>query len=696
MPVHVTYPGVYIEEIPSGVRTITGVATSITAFVGRAKRGAIHEPLVVNNFGDFERIFGGLWKESSLGYAVRDFFQNGGGQAVIVRVHNNAQTSRFRLTMGSKEHVLEAANPGAWGNSLRAEAVPVTLKGKSLEDLKKSLDVETHDDLYNVTIKHGNARNPDEVIATETFSNVIGVQPAHPRFIGNVLNNESSLARIDDDNTGSAAGVPDVPTDSLKTKIRNLSSLLAENQNPLDNSVGQWNAGAVGNWLLALSNQLNELDLNEFIEKFKEVVSKNLDDLKGNQDLTTTIDQVKTPPITASELAVVANAIDAGNLTQQTAISTAQLALFAQDTAQAASEQAVIAEAKVQSTLAMVNTESPEISKKDACRIALEAVREVIALARQLVSGEVRDGSDGDVLSRESFAGSDFDSENMGLYALRKTDFNLLCIPPYNGTGDVDNEVLTKAIALCKESRAFLILDPPSTWTSVSKAREGIESFLDPSEYAAVFFPRLRQPDPLRNGQMADFAPCGAVAGVMARTDTQRGVWKAPAGLDANLSGVPQLSLTLTDGENGQLNPLGINCLRSLPAAGRVIWGARTRRGDDRLTSEWKYIPIRRLANYIEESLYRGTQWVVFEPNDEPLWSQIRLNVGAFMHNLYRQRAFQGSSPREAYFVKCDKETTTQNDINLGIVHIVVGFMPLKPAEFVILQIQQMAGKVDV
>src|SRR5262249_52846215 len=212
---------------------------------------------------------------------------------------------------------------------------------------------------------------------------------------------------------------------------------------------------------------------------------------------------------------------------------------------------------------------------------------------------------------------------------------------------------------------------------------------------SALFFPRLRQPNPKHDDQVEEFAPCGAVAGVFARTDAQRGVWKAPAGLDATLVGVPELSVALTDPENGELNPLGINCLRSMPAAGRVVWGARTLRGDDGLADEWKYVPVRRLALFLEESLYRGTQWVVFEPNDEPLWAQIRLNLGAFMQNLFRQGAFQGRTPREAYFVKCDKETTTQNDINLGIVNIVVGFAPLKPAEFVIIRIQQMAGQIQ-
>jgi phage tail sheath protein FI len=172
-------------------------------------------------------------------------------------------------------------------------------------------------------------------------------------------------------------------------------------------------------------------------------------------------------------------------------------------------------------------------------------------------------------------------------------------------------------------------------------------------------------------------------------------VWKAPAGSDASITGASGLLIAMSDPENGQLNPRAINCLRTLPVYGNVVWGARTLHGDDDRGSEWKYIPVRRTALFIEESLYRGTKWVVFEPNDEPLWAQIRLNVGAFMQNLFRQGAFQGRTPREAYFVKCDRETTTQNDINLGIVNIHVGFAPLKPAEFVVLRIQQIAGQIE-
>jgi phage tail sheath protein FI len=312
--------------------------------------------------------------------------------------------------------------------------------------------------------------------------------------------------------------------------------------------------------------------------------------------------------------------------------------------------------------------------------------------------------SDGGDLDFGDFLPANSETLKTGLHALEQADlFNLLCIPPYKATNavanqDVDINLVATASAYCERRRAMLLVDPPSSWTDKTTARA---QFLDPSDKigtrsrnAALYFPRLREANPLRDNQIEDFVPCGAVAGLMARTDATRGVWKAPAGTDATLVGLQGLSVMLTDAENGDLNPLGINCIRAFPIFGSVVWGARTLRGADQLADEYKYVPVRRLALYVEESLYRGLKWVVFEPNDEPLWAQIRLNVGAFMNNLFRQGAFQGTTPREAYFVKCDKETTTQNDINLGIVNIVVGFAPLKPAEFVIIKLQQIAGQI--
>jgi phage tail sheath protein FI len=544
MPATLTYPGVYVEEIPSGVHTITGVATSITAFIGQADRGPVDEAFVINSFGDYERNFGGLSLKSTMSFAVRDFYLNGGSKAVIVRVSNAAATARAELPTASASPAnpdppgdnlfLDASSAGSWGNNLSV-LIDYNTKDKNSPNAS----------LFNVTIFETNPVT-NQVTASEKFLNV-SVDPANVRFIAKVLEQGSALMRVPVDN-GGAYLMPNVRPDETVTVV--------------------------------------------------------------------------SPPASP-----------------------------------------------------------PEPDKPTPIK----------------ASG----GSDGVDVGQAQFVGPGMAGDKRGLYALEKADlFNLLCIPPFTPTLDVTTALVGEAAVYCEKRRAMMIVDPPSSWTTKKKA---VDEFSDAttdfvgtrSNNAALYFPRLRQPNPLRENQIEDFAPSGAVAGVLARTDSQRGVWKAPAGQEASLIGVPQLSVSLTDDENGELNPLGVNCLRAFPIIGRVVWGARTLEGADQLASEWKYIPIRRTALYIEESLYRGTKWVVFEPNDEPLWAQIRLNVGSFMHDLFRQGAFQGKTPRDAYLVKCDKETTTQSDIDHGIVNIVVGFAPLKPAEFVILKIQQLAGQIE-
>jgi phage tail sheath protein FI len=510
MPTATSYPGVYIEEVPSGVRTITGVATSVTAFIGRALRGPVDEATVVNGFADFGRTFGGLWADSMMSYAVRDFFQNGGGQAVVVRVVNGADTAEIALPTEASPPgpalTLEAAGPGAWGANLSA-----------------LVDYETKDPndttLFNLTITE---TVEGEVRATERFINV-SLDEASPRYLPRVLEQGSALVRVATDSNGDWIVPPD------------------------------------------------------------------------------------TRPSASSDVA---------------------------------------------------SPPGPDAATATG-------------------------GDDGDDIGPDQLiggAGDTFETDKRGLYALEVADiFNLLCLPPPTRGGDTSGDVYSAAAAVI----AGLGQSPSPVNVSGTDARN-----------AALYFPRVRMADPQLDRRLDTFVPCGVVAGVMARTDAQRGVWKAPAGIDASLTGVQGLQANLNDQENGQLNPLGVNCLRSFPVTGRVVWGARTLRGADRLADEYKYVPVRRLALFLEESLYRGTQWVVFEPNDEPLWAQIRLNVGSFMHNLFRQGAFQGKTPREAYLVKCDKETTTQTDINLGVVNVLVGFAPLKPAEFVVIKIQQLAGQI--
>jgi uncharacterized protein len=571
MPVAPTYPGVYVEEIPSGVRTITGVATSITAFVGRARRGPVNRAVTINAFGDFEKTFGGLWISSALGFAVRDFFLNGGSQAIIVRLYHAAPApaapavapaAKAPLTIGAI--TLRAASEGKWGANLRGTIDTDNVTDEVAAALGAGL---TKSDLFNLTVRDAQSGQVEKYLNLTVKDS--------PRRIDRVLAAESAL--VEYDGAPTAATAIAAGSDAVTT--------------------------AEQAWLTA---------------------KKDLAD-KQNAGTATAADK--------------------------TAVDTAKTAL---DTAAQAATDGV---------------------------------------------------ADGDWLAPLDFLPANGQAEKKGLYALEQADlFNLLCIPPYRAptdTLDVDVNVVSAAAAYCELRRAMLLVDAPKDWGTKDVAKTKFTDAADDhvgtaSRNAALFFPRLSQPNPLRNDQRETFAATGAIAGVFARTDTQRGVWKAPAGLDATLVGAPALSVALTDAENGELNPLGINCLRAFPAVGRVVWGSRTLRGADQLADEYKYIPVRRTALYIEESLYRGLKWVVFEPNSEPLWGQVRLNVGAFMHNMFRQGAFQGTTPRDAYFVKCDAETTTQNDINLGVVNVVVGFAPLKPAEFVIIQLQQMAGQIEV
>ena len=316
-----------------------------------------------------------------------------------------------------------------------------------------------------------------------------------------------------------------------------------------------------------------------------------------------------------------------------------------------------------------------------------------------LAPAALNGGADGAVLvpaSDQNFEIALSSKADQGVFLLDRVDiFNLLCIP-----GETDAPTISTLQGYCASKRAFYIVDAPELSTISGLTQTGpVGSTPGPitgthAGNSAYYFPWVQAPDPLFGNRPSLYPPCGFVAGIYAATDASRGVWKAPAGIQASLTGVSGLQYNLTDLENGDLNIQAINCLRQFKVYGDLVWGARTLQGNDQAGSEWKYIPIRRLALYIESSLYEGTQWVVFEPNDAPLWSQIRLNVGAFMQGLFLKGAFQGTSPHQAYFVKCDAENNPQASIDLGVVNILVGFAPLYPAEFVVIQIQQIAGQV--
>jgi phage tail sheath protein FI len=277
--------------------------------------------------------------------------------------------------------------------------------------------------------------------------------------------------------------------------------------------------------------------------------------------------------------------------------------------------------------------------------------------------------------------------------ALRALDaidsFNVLVLP-----GLTAPAVMRDAIKYCEKHRAFAVLDPPGKAKSPAQILDWANAAkLPPSSNAAIYYPWIKIVDPSPGGAPRSLGPSGAVAGIYARTDLKRGVWKAPAGTDAVIAGIAGLERGISDTENGELNRQAINSLRSFsnPAC---VWGARTLAGRDPLSSEFKYVPVRRTALFLEASIDQGTRWAIFEPNDEPSWARVRLQVGNFLDGLWRAGAFQGARPQDAWFVKCDRTTMTQDDIDNGTLNIELGFAPLRPGEFVIIKLQQRAGQV--
>ena len=502
-----TYPGVYIQELESGVHTITGVATSIAAFIGWAPQGPVGQPTLVQSWGDFQSQFGGLWGGVYLGYAVNLFFANGGQQAYIVRLVD-ATTA---LTASGKDAAsgieLWASSPGSWANGFTVNV----LAGDPTDS--DSFSVQVLDSKSNLL---------------ESFMNV-SVSPSAPsRYAPTVIDSDSQYITFID---------PAHPTQSPTLPA--------------------------------------------------------------------------TPPAVGTDLTLAGG--------------------------------------------------SPGTVFKDPSEFA----------AQIEPSGAVHGLLDSIPI------------------------VNIVCVPGLtmlpSGSGTSTVGAINALQQFCADARAFCILDSPQIATATTATSDLPGNAPNgATANSAMYFPWVSAPDPLAGNRLTLLPPCGAVAGVYAATDASRGVWKAPAGIDAGLSGINALQYTLTDAQNGLINKQGVNCLRYFPTYSNVVWGARTLLGADTVGSQWKYVPIRRFALFLESSLYDGTQWVVFEPNDETLWGQIRLNVGAFMQGLFLKGAFQGTTPQQAYFVKCDAENNPQSSINQGIVTIEVGFAPLYPAEFVIIQIQQM------
>ena len=806
-----TYPGVYIQELPSPVPTIAGVATSITAFVGYTARGIDNRAESIFSFADFERLFGGLKSDSELSYAVQQFFGNGGTQGYVVRAPR-AGANGAQVVFDTLQFT--ALSSGAWANGqllididynglYQSLAGTVKLTGASTavtgtktafqsilkpgqflvfaSDATKTpyqIDTITSDTALTLKTAYGgaSAASTTAVVSTDptafnlTVTNLLdGSTESFPNVSLNSTRQNYLLNVLNDPDTGSQlvnvalrgpipanppalTGIVGAPVSAGSVVVTLAGTTIAGTAAVTQGSTAVTGTGTAFKTALQAGQSI-AFASDPAVTQYQvqaiatdtaltlsspyagaTAASTNISALANGATKDFGVQLSVSSPTTAPSPLPITVAVFPKNAPVPQTVTglAAQLqkainialavampgASVASSVSAIGTSQSIVLQALIpQFPDAVITVAAPPSGPADGMTPLgfASATANVSHYALGTGNGSSINGWGGQQTS--SKPGSDGTGLPgtaeligdpalfTGIYALDKVDlFNLLCIPdatranpgnPNALDSTVDpNAVFASAIALCDRRRAFLLLDVPPNVNNVPAAVDYKTSGLAVHDAnGAAFFPRLRLPDPLNNFQLRTFAPSGVVAGLYARIDATRGVWKAPAGTEATLSGVQAMVYKLTDGENGVLNPLGLNCFRSFPVYGNVLWGSRTLVGADADANQWKYVPVRRVALYIEESLYRGTQWIVFEPNDEPLWAAIRLNVGSFMQDLFRKGAFQGKTPSDAYFVKCDKETTTQDDIDRGIVNILVGFAPLKPAEFVIIKIQQLAGQ---
>jgi phage tail sheath protein FI len=645
MPAALTYPGVYIREVPSGSRSIVGASTSIGAFVGGFARGPVDSAVRMFSFADFETNFGGIDGAHPASFAVSQFFINGGGTAYAVRVVNGARPAiitmqdwtgagpALRATAGRMIGNRAVTDPGTWGNALRID-----------------VDYRTADpdNQFNLIVSEIRVRDGiAEPMRTEVFRNL--TMASGPSNAVAVVNAGSALVTLD--------------VDSAWTVARPAAT------------------GSYSDDLVATPPTLTNLTGPGKIDI----------------DLGTGVEAVNIDFGTGSPATLAAAAA-----TLQDAIRNALPAnrLFAQATVTIENGRIRVAPGRnspdyAPATIVTIADNTGTFAAELTLDAGIANIEQYFAEATTglVDTANTHAATAGSALDAAALTGNR--SARTGIYALDDIEaFNMLAIPEAAELDTAPNlthqiAVMAPALAYVVERRAMLFIDPPSTVDTLAEAEAWLHDIAGlRSPNSVAYYPRLRVSDPTNDGRLRDIVPSGTMAGVWARTDGESGVWKAPAGTTASLRGVIELTQVLSDPQNGVLNPAGLNVLRSFDIPGNIAWGARTLVGADLLASDWKYIPVRRTALFIESSLFDGLQWAVFQPNADPLWLEIRGAVNAFMQGLFRQGAFKGTSPREAYIVRCGPDTTTQADINAGIVNIFVGFAPLQPAEFVVVSLQ--------
>lgn len=653
---NLTYPGVYVEEVSSGVRPIQAAGTSTAAFIGIAEKGPLNEAVKVFNFTEYQNLYGGFLNSSFLSHSVYQFFNNGGSQCYIIRVGANLKTANIVLNdRGSTAQpslTISAKSPGVWGNQL---AVQITNGSNDSANefnlLVYRQDAETPSDLTKATL-------------LERFEN-LSMIPGSANFVETRTSASKQIQiTVNASNTNIQAGtsrgagtpalpLPVNPPTGPKTKFRVNVNGDGYQEVDLRTALG----GGTG--------QVANLNTPENVRDAIKFVVSRLTKLRASTEATAftnfncTLDS-GVLLLTSGTLSLVSSVWIAPAIN----INEDASGLLKLGKLNGGTE--TIGAAVTRPLVTPTGT--------------LYFVGDNAAPTAQVVS--IQAGSDGDPVTT--------DQPLIDALQLLNPieDVSLIAIPGIGSEAIVGagmNYCANRSLSDC-----FFIGDMRQDNDEVSEAETFAAAVTPKNSYGAVYTPWVKMLDPTGvSPEPILVPPSGFVAGLYAKTDAQRGVWKAPAGVNVGLGGAVGLAVNFTDVQQGNLNDKNVNCIRQFASAGIVLWGARTLSADP----EWKYIPVRRMAIFLRVSIYRGIQFAVFEPNDEPLWSQLRLNIGSFMTVLFRRGAFQGATPSQAFFVKCDGETTTQDDINLGIVNVLVGFAPLKPAEFVVVKISQKAGQ---
>lgn len=635
MPTYL-HPGVYVEEIPSGSKPIEGVGTSTAAFVGYTTRGPVQEPTLIFKWDAYDQQFGGLRDAGKsavgdpMGFSVYNFFLNGGTAAYIVRIVKDG-------TAGASEGFIE--HPGDAAQLIKFTAVN---PGQWADGLKVEMTAKASDpNLFTVVM----GRDEDgEFKAFESFADV-SLNDADPGFIENKINDGSTLVRAD---------------------VQDVSACR-----------------------LGISRSQDLSDITDFTPLNDKTMTVSVD---GTDRAVTfgaaAFDGGSTLGDVAAEIESQVRGVVVGNETveQFTAAADGDTLLLTSGSRLAASEVVVTGPGDA--------TDASTILRIGAGNDGTEMTgqQSLNALFTGTNDAELAGGQDGSQPGK---------AEYDAVFSLfeKYRDISILCLPGQTWDTTAEKDIIDAAVAHAQKMKSRMVIIDPAEGTEFKDEKTALGQGFKANTYGVVYYPWIKVANPFYDAennpgvpQTLLVGPSAFAAGMWAKIDGLRGVWKAPAGVETALLGAAGLQFVVEDGEQGQLNPVGINCLRQMPGYGPVIWGARTL--STKSNPEWRYVPVRRTAIFIEQSIYNGIQWAVFEPNDHRLWASLRLNIDSFMNGLFRSGAFQGQKSSDAYFVRCGLgDTMTQGDIDRGQVIVIVGFAPLKPAEFVIVRIQQIVGQ---